>query len=310
MSVASRNPFDLLTEDMDGLVVKGDNKKKGKATGAAAAKKADTAKEAEKAKQAADPSIRNGIRYINPRDLISNSRSDRGPSRGGARGGRGGRGGARGGDRAGNYDRHSRTGLHDSAKKVNQGWGKATEGSAPAVTAAEGAAAPGEEGAAAPATEEGAEASAEKPAAAPRREEPEEEEEVIRTLDDYRKEAAKRSKAAAELRAKSAGRLANEGTDDSQWKDAVPLNRQTEEFFTATSTGGSKKSRSKESRIKTQLDIEQRFAPIRRGGFRGDDGSARPARGGASSSAPRGGRSGAPVNTQDQRAFPTLGGGN
>ncbi|ORX89729.1 hypothetical protein K493DRAFT_410270 [Basidiobolus meristosporus CBS 931.73] len=92
MSVASKNPFELLMDDAPVAV-----------TAKTAKKAAEPAKKAEAAKTEQKPQTE---------------------KRGGARGGRGARRGGRGG-RGREFDRKSGTGKVDSEKKVHQSWGDA-----------------------------------------------------------------------------------------------------------------------------------------------------------------------------------------
>ncbi len=136
-------------------------------------------------------------------------------------------------------------------------------------------------------------------------------------------------------------RKPNEGSkEDKKWANAKPLSKEEEEAFIAGSGGKAKRER--ERKQKQVVEIDQRFieAPDRggrgdgsrsgRGGRgRGDgsrgrgDGSYRGSRGdgprgggprrgdgpsrGAHRGGPRGGGSGAPINTDDTNAFPSLG---
>lgn len=243
--------------------------------------------------------------------------------RGGYRGGRGGRGGPRGGGagaRGREFDRRSGTGRRDTEKKEVAGkgsWGNPVtaeeEGSKVAeqeIAAADGTATPEENAA-------GADAAAEP-------ETPKEPEEVLKTLDQYFAEVqAKKGAQEANVR------KANEGADESQWKDAVVFEKkEEEEYFVGGKSKGKKAAAvaqtPKEKAQKVFAAIEQRFAdePKRggreggrggRGGGRGQGGD-RPdsGRGRGGQNNRRGGRAAAGgdanVNVADERAFPSLGG--
>ncbi|KAL1920067.1 uncharacterized protein VTP21DRAFT_1213 [Calcarisporiella thermophila] len=186
------------------------------------------------------------------------------------------------------FDRHSATGLVDNEKKEKQGWGEPTT-----------AEAEGEKIAKEDSNEALAEDKAEGAAAADA-----EPEEVVKTLDEYLAEKASKGLNVS----LPDERKPNEGVDDAQWKGAVELSRDEEEYlFLGKEQAGKSKAR-KEKGTKVFVDIEQRFAERpRRGGFGGErgarPGSERGGRGG------RGGRRGQQngVNVEDNRAFPALG---
>lgn len=133
-------------------------------------------------------------------------------------------------------------------------------------------------------------------------------------------------------------RKPNEGSkQDKKWANAKAIAKEEEEDFVAGSGGKAKRER--ERKQKQLLEIDQRFveAPERagggRGGFRGGrgrgDGPSRGGRGegfrggrggegrggrgrgdhrgGGRPSGPRGGATGASINTEDTSAFPSLG---
>ncbi|KAJ2782217.1 hypothetical protein H4R18_002426 [Coemansia javaensis] len=183
-----------------------------------------------------------------------------------------GRGAPRG--RGRQFDRHSGTGLVDSAKKEKQGWlGAPEDMPADGAQAAEDAKKDAQDGAATPVDEEP--------------------EEAVKSLEDYLKERSANS-----IDAKRTVRKANEaGVDKSQLKEGVALQKTTESFFEPTATR--KTQRQKERKVKQFVDIEQRFNDQGRGAFRGGRGGGprperRPTRG-------------AQVNLGDKNAFPTLG---
>ncbi|KAI9094933.1 hypothetical protein DFS34DRAFT_595435 [Phlyctochytrium arcticum] len=224
--------------------------------------------------------------------------------RGGHQGGRGGRSGYRGRE----FDRHSGSGRTDGYKKEVAGtgsWGNPVTAEEEAQTDAQAevkAATESAEG-------ENAEVSAET-------EEKKEPEEVLKTLEQYFAELAKPS-AATNIR------KANEGADDSQWKDAVVLKKEEEgTLFAELAKPGKKKGGVKERSQKAFVAIDQRFADEQRGGFgrgesrggRGGDRKGGDRRGDRASDRNgnndrrRGGGRGSAVNVTDTNAFPSLGG--
>lgn len=271
--------------------------------------------------------------------------------RGRGRGGRGGRGGGRGdrgGDRSerggGRLDRHSATGKTDSDKKVHQSWGGddgntelKVEEAATVDAAAEGAtgnewgaeataaddawgapAATADDAWAIPATSSdepvipAAGAEGVKNEGRRAREREQEEEDNTLTFDQY---LAQKAEKEASLLPKLEARKANEGADDSLWKDAVQVQKgEDEEAYFATKRKSAPKART-EKKEKVFLEIEARFERPDRGGrggrARGDRGErgSRPGRGrGGDDGARRGGRSYGPqaVNVDDEKAFPSL----
>jgi len=185
---------------------------------------------------------------------------------------RGGRGGGRGhGNRPPRreFDRHSGTGKVDSEKKINQGWAdKAVDIDEPEK----------------PAENEEAAAEAEAPAAEP---EPE-----FKSLDDYK---AERAAKLAQLSAVTEVRHANEGADESQWKNAVVFAKQEDIFYGGKET--TLKAKNKPKKAKAYLEIEQTF---------NEDKSRR---GGKGQSQRKGGRRGdgsRAVDVSDEHAFPDL----
>ncbi|KAF7728575.1 hypothetical protein EC973_005801 [Apophysomyces ossiformis] len=179
------------------------------------------------------------------------------------------------------FDRHSGTGLDDSEKKVKQGWGHPETAEA---EAAKDTLSPAD-----PAAAENEAAAAAEP------------EEVVKTLDEYLAEKANKALNVALPEA----RKANEGSDDSKWKDTVAFVKTEEpELFAAKESKISKKS-DKPRKEKVIIEIEQRFQEKPRGGFRGERrGGDRRGRGNGR----RAGRqsNGPAVNLQDDAAFPSL----
>ncbi|KAI9145721.1 hypothetical protein BKA69DRAFT_1121519 [Paraphysoderma sedebokerense] len=304
MSTFSKNPFELLAaadENADPSTIspKKDTKKKSEAK--EQPKKLDNSRaRPQDARLKRDYPQRGGFKAV-PIDRIARSRDtgsfENAPEsnrseRGGFRGrGRGGRGRGRGG-RGREFDRRSGTGREDGHKKEVAGkgsWGEATEN-------------PEESTEAAPAAEgENAENKEETPVE-------EKEEEKVKTLEEYQAELAAKK---AALNKSTQVRKANEGADESQWKGAVPLQKQDVDeaddlapFIFGVGSKGEKSKSKKEKAQKVHLDIEQKFAdedrPRRgRGGFRGAGRGGREGRG-------RGGKPQA-VNINDDKAFPSLG---
>lgn len=268
-----------------------------------------------------------------------------GRGRGGPRGDRGDRG-DRGGDRGGRLDRHSATGKTDSDKKVHQSWGGddgntelKVEEAATVDAAAEGAtgnewgaeaaadndpwgapAAAADDAWAIPATTSdeptipAAAAEGDKNEGRRAREREQEEEDNTLTLDQY---LAQKAEKEASLLPKLETRKANEGADDSLWKDAIQVQKgEEEEAYFATKRKSAPKART-EKKEKVFLEIDARFERPDRGGRggrgrgdRGDRGGARPGRGRGGDGSRRGGggRSNGPavVNVDDEKAFPSL----
>jgi len=318
MSVASKNLFDLLGNDVEGddgpaAPVKTVEKAsthttKRNADGAAPVKAAAQSTSTRRTGNATgnDAAFRDrnaGSDRNRSKPTDDAARGSRGGYRG--RGGRGGRGG-----RA-QDDRHSKTGITDTEKATAQGWG-ATEGQAELKDEQAG--------------EEIAQAEKKQDAAADVETKEEEEEEKHMTLDQYQAEQAEK-KLALENEAALALRKANEGVkEDKKWAGAKPLVKEEDEnYFIGT---GGKTKRERERKVKQLVELENRYIeperPTRggrggaRGGARGDGargrgrgaprgGEFRGARGGAAVGG-RGQDARAPVNTSDESAFPSLGG--
>ncbi|KAJ2589901.1 hypothetical protein H4R99_007297 [Coemansia sp. RSA 1722] len=282
MSVASSNPFSLLTdtsneEQVANAAAKQGKKTQAKAAAAPVAIPSERARPSERTIKSGYPS-RGGHRRVVGREgetpafperVKEHSRPVHQSQRG--------RGAFRG--RGRQFDRHSATGLVDSEKKEKQGWlgdEKAlVEDDAKAATEAKKDLAEG--GAATPVVEE-------------------EPEEVVKTFEDYLKERESSS-----LEGDRSLRKANEGAvDKAQLKGAVALSREEEDFFAPAQSQKTRKQR--ERKEKTFVDIEQRFVEDqpRRGAFRGGRGGQRGDRRGNGSSRPT------RVNINDERAFPSL----
>jgi len=250
-----------------------------------------------------------------------------GRGRGGARGARGGadrppRGdrteGGRGGrpPRAARPDRHSQTGKVDSDKAEHQGWGgddgkRELENENAGVTDA--AAEKGTE------TPVGEAADAAAPAEkAP--EVPAEPEDTSKTYEEFLKERKTAGRGVLDGLSTQA-RKANEGADDSQWKDGVAISKDSEDagYFADLQKDKAAKAR-KERKEKTFLEVEFQ-APARPGSDRDGARGGRGGRGGRGrgegaprgrGSAGRGGRGRGTaaqsngINLSDNNAFPTL----
>ncbi|KAG7099257.1 hypothetical protein E1B28_001120 [Marasmius oreades] len=233
--------------------------------------------------------------------------------------GRGGRGGPRGGRRP--FDRHSATGKTDSDKKIHQGWGGddgktefQAEAAASTDAAAESAApandwdAPPVDNWGTPAADAGATegVEADKPEIRPRKEE---EEDNTLTLDQYLAQQKEKDTVVPKLEA----RKPNEGASDDLWKDAVALQKGSEEdaYFVGRMKTAPKARAKKEEKV--FLEIDARFDRPSRGGRggRGGDRGDRGDRGGRGRGS-RGGRGRADgshipsFNVDDEAAFPSL----
>ncbi|KAG9234255.1 hypothetical protein BJ875DRAFT_18954 [Amylocarpus encephaloides] len=247
-------------------------------------------------------------------------RGDRAPNTYGGRG--------RGGNR--NFDRHSRGVGGDSEKQAAHGWG-ANEGNAELKDEQAGEALAESDAKAWQAEQQNAALTVEG-AAVDGAEAPEPEpEDNSKSYEQYLAELAEK-KLALGAGVPEARKPNEGGKQDKKWANAKALSKEEEEDFVAGSGGKAKRER--ERKQKQVLDIDQRFveAPERggRGGFRGGrgrgdgqprggrgdgnfrgrgdrggrgrgDGSFRGPRGG-----PRGGGS-TSINTEDTRAFPSLG---
>ncbi|KAI9322520.1 hypothetical protein BX666DRAFT_1895743 [Dichotomocladium elegans] len=214
-----------------------------------------------------------------------NSKTNGAP-RGGARRGNGRQQNGRP-QRGRQFDRHSGTGIVDSEKKEKQGWGhpESAEAEAAKDTISSKDPAAGEENTAA---------------------EPVEAEEQVKTLDEYLAEKAAKSLKVTLPEA----RKANEGSETSEWNNAVAFVKEEEpEFFVSKDTKTVKKTE-KQRKEKVVIEIEQRFQERTRGGFQGDRRGGAQRRGGRgnNNTGRRGPKSAAPaVNLQDVSAFPSLG---
>nr|CAG8435076.1 7325_t:CDS:2 [Entrophospora candida] len=244
-----------------------------------------------------------------PRDLNVGPRLLPGGRRDG--GGRGGR----------EYDRHSASGRYDSEKKENQGWGNngitADDSNAESQEQTNNWGANGESGSgkvedqpweikeSTEADDAKGENIGDDEAAA----KPIEPEEIVKTLEEYLSEKAQKT---LDISLPEA-RKPNEGVDDSQWKDAVPLEKKEEEDILFSGKEQSFKTKSKNKKSKNYLEIKPTFDKPggfqRGGGGRGGGGGERSyddhnnrRRGGDG-----GGSRNKYVNIDDQRAFPSLG---
>lgn len=146
-----------------------------------------------------------------------------------------------------------------------------------------------------------------------REREPEEEDNTV-SYDQYLAQKAAEESALPKL----APRTANEGQDDSQWKDAVPVTKAEEEAYFAPKAKAASKPKAKKEE-KVFIEIDARFErPSRggergrggrggdRGGDRGDRGGRGGGRGRGGERGPRGGRAAQGVDVADEKAFPSL----
>jgi len=147
---------------------------------------------------------------------------------------------------------------------------------------------------------------------------PPEPEENHKTLDEYLSEKAQKS---IDISLPEA-RKPNEGVDDSQWKDAVPLEKDDDDDFLFTGKEQSYRLKNKKNKSKTFVEITQTFERPGGGSTRGR-GRGRGGRGGGRGDGRdrrdnnyedrdnrrRGGGGGgrSVVNLDDQSAFPSLG---
>ncbi|KAL1916509.1 uncharacterized protein VTP21DRAFT_5700 [Calcarisporiella thermophila] len=286
MSSFTKNPFELLGDDAGDAGEVTAQKKVQQAPAAAPQKKEDRRENTRGEERGGRGGARGGRssfprdRNLGPRfrrereDDKEFSRSARG-----ARSSERARGGNRRGGRGRQFDRHSATGIVDNEKKEKQGWGDSKTSELDGEKIAS--------------NDVNEAANEDKKEAAPV-----EPEEVVKTLDEYLAEKAAKSLAVSA----PAPRKANEGVDNSQWGDAVPLEKEDSEYLRLGKEKAAKGK--KEKSAKTFVDIEQRFAEVpRRGGFRDE---RRNGRGGEKPK--RGGRKQAngAVNVSDETAFPSL----
>ncbi|CAO3667221.1 hypothetical protein G6F70_001544 [Rhizopus microsporus] len=177
------------------------------------------------------------------------------------------------------FDRHSGTGLVDSQKKINQGWGKPGKAEVEAAKDTLNPADPDAPEQEAPAT-------------------PVEPEEKVKTLDEYLAEKAAKALKVALPEA----RKANDADEAAFAGAVVHTKAELEEFYVSKETKTVTKKTEKPRKEKIVIEIEQRFQEKPRNDFRKND--------------RRGGRNGgrksaksnfAAVNIQDAAAFPSLG---
>jgi len=183
------------------------------------------------------------------------------------------------GGRGRQFDRHSATGVYDTEKKINKGWGEA--GTAEFQ---------GAHDVLDPKDPDAAET---------RNSRAEEQEENTKTLDEYL--AEKKNGQTFRL---SDARKANEGVDDGQWKGAVVLEKEDDVFFVGKETESKLKIKNKKEKVFLEIDQPaHRSNDDRRGGRGGRGRGGNNSRGGNRSS----GRGQGSVNLSDAKAFPTLG---
>jgi len=298
MSVASLNPFSLLSEETEAPSVENVKKEETKTDKTQAPQQA-----ARGGQRGRGGAANKGGRYYQrggavktqtregapevdesapPREeRRSNGDAGRGRGRGGrGRGDRGGRGAP--GGRGRPFDKHSQTGRTDTHKQIQQGWGSdegkaelkaEEEGSKDAVTDspaapaatewAEGSA-PAEDGWGAPAPASG-DAPAQEGATTPGgRRRPEEEEDNTLTLEEYLKQ--QKEKLVTVKLADVNVRKANEGED--VFEGAVLHAKDEEDAYFSGKSKGAPKQRAKTEKVKETIAYEGRFADVGRG-FRG-----------------------------------------
>ncbi|KAI9317300.1 hypothetical protein BX666DRAFT_2027376 [Dichotomocladium elegans] len=174
------------------------------------------------------------------------------------------------------FDRHSGTGIQDNIKKTNQGWGHPGRAEQDAVHDVLSRDDP------AVADEAGDGSGSNTPA-----------EMNYKTLDEYQ---AAQDSLRGRIRTLEA-RAPNEGSDESQWKNSVPLERNKDDDYYFGGKEFASKQKNKNKKEKVYLEIDQ---PPRRqqqsGRHAEHKGRGR-----------RGNRSDADVNISDSSAFPTLG---
>ncbi|KAK4511262.1 uncharacterized protein ATC70_012477 [Mucor velutinosus] len=181
------------------------------------------------------------------------------------------------------FDRHSGTGIVDTEKKVNKGWGKAGASEAEAAKDTLN-----------PADPDAPEAEAAAPV---------EEEEQVKTLDEYLAEKANKSLKVSLPEARKAN-----DADDSAFKGTVAFAKEEFEEFYVSKETKTKKTTEKVRKEKVFVEIEQRFQEKARPEFRKND--RRGGRGGNNNKNNRRSTKNAAapaVNLQDASAFPTLG---
>ncbi|KAI7903017.1 uncharacterized protein BX663DRAFT_531112 [Cokeromyces recurvatus] len=170
------------------------------------------------------------------------------------------------------FDRHSGTGIYDNEKKINRGWGEA--GTAE-FQGAHDVLDPNDPDAAETGT--------------PRAETPQDN---TKTLDEYLQEKKNTQNFRLEQ-----GRKPNEGVDDSEWKDAVVLEKEEGAYFVGKETETKLKSKNKKEKV--YLEINQPSHRPSRGGQRQGRGGRNNQRNNRSTEGT--------LNLSDSTAFPTLG---
>ncbi|THH06922.1 hypothetical protein EW145_g3741 [Phellinidium pouzarii] len=335
MSVASRNPFDILSDAVPETPAP--SSKTSNAQPAVTAAPATRGGQ----KGRSGPASRGGRYYQRGGGAASSAARDqpeqaedsardgkrnseeRERGRGRGRGGRG-RGGDRG--RGGQVrpfdDRHSKTSKSDTEKKVSQAWGS-DEGKAELKAEEDGlkdAAADvptndwGNEGAAAaddawgiPAPVETAKAADAAPAETRRNREEEEEDNTL-TLDQY---LARQREKSVPVVPQLESRKANDG-DDALWKDAVKVVKGEEEEAYFAGKPKAFKSRPKAKEEKKIIEINAQFDRPSRGGRGGRGGDRDRGRGRGGRGRGRGefhganGNGSRQVDVADESAFPSL----
>jgi len=291
-SVTSRNPFELLSEDVEEVKVS-----KQKASSEKTAKKPSAPKSASDKSRAKPNEAR--IRRDYParggfKNLVARGAPEAGdaarkdaPTSGGRgfeRSGRGGnprfrgRGGREAPGRGREFDRHSATGRRDTDKQVNQGWGHPGDQWEVSEQWGESKDTQNENK-----DQAGSEQEQDQQPSVPQ-------EPVIKTLDQYYAELASKT---AKLSLPEP-RRPNEGIDKSQIVDAVPLQKTDEAYFPGKESSN-KPKKSKDKPTKATIELEHRFS-------RPNPRSRPPPRSNIDSS-----KSNKTIDVSDPSAFPSLG---
>jgi len=220
-TIASNNPFDLLSD---------------------APKKTTKPKPAQSAKPKTTKTKTISAEDLIKKDKVTPSMPIRGKStrgRGDSRG-RGGRGASRGGSgrppKHDGYDKHSAKGRTDTKKATEAGWGDEKDPFYAELEQAKRKA------------EKEAKIKEQEPEVSP------EPEDNSLTLDEYLASKTKSLSVKA-----SHKRIANEGADDSKWKDGVEVKRVDEDFFVGKQASVKAPKTKKEAPKKVHLEFEAKF---------------------------------------------------
>ncbi|KAI9315495.1 hypothetical protein BX666DRAFT_1878730 [Dichotomocladium elegans] len=173
-------------------------------------------------------------------------------------------------------------GKCDNEKKINQGWGRAERAQ---EDAANDVLSPDD-----PAAEGGVQSGTQTPSS----------EANFMTLDEYLQSQAALNERFRKLEV----RPPNEGSDNSQWKDTVPFEREDKDDFYFSGKEKDAKQKTKNKKEKVYLELDH---PPHRPSGRGGRGRGGRGRGGRGGNRGRGGRqNNTNINLSDDRAFPTL----